>query len=47
MPDYKNPDNIGNHFEVFGYKGWPDAQDEDLGEWNPWEDEERSDNDRI
>lgn len=45
MPDYKNPDNIGNHFEVFGYEGWPDLQDNDLADWNPWEDPDRRDDD--
>ena len=45
MPDYKNHDNIGNHFEVFGYEGWPDLQDADLADWNPWEDPDRRDDD--
>ena len=46
MPDYKNPDNIGNHLEVFGYEGWPDIQDVDLAdEWNPYEDPDRRDDD--
>ena len=30
MPDNTIPDNIGYHFEVFGYEGWPDLQDNDL-----------------
>lgn len=42
MIDYKNPDNIGNHFEVFGYEGWPELQDND-NDWNPWEDPDRRD----
>ena len=32
MPDYKNPDNIGNHFEVYGYEGWADLQDDPWGD---------------
>lgn len=32
MTDYKNPDTIGNRFEVFGSEGWPDLQERD-----PWE----------
>ena len=42
MPDYKNPDNIGNHLEFYGYEGWPDLQDND-NDWTPWEDPDRRD----
>lgn len=42
MPDYTNPDNIGNHLELYGYEGWPDLQDNDT-EWNPYEDPDRRD----
>jgi hypothetical protein len=38
-----NDDAIGNHFEVFGYEGWPELQDNDLADWNPWEDPDRRD----
>lgn len=41
MTDYRNPDNTGNHLEVFGYEGWPDLQDVDFAEWNPWDDPDR------
>ena len=41
MTDYRNPDNVGNHLEVFGYEGWPDLQERDLAAWSPWDDEER------
>ena len=46
MTDYRNPDNVGNHLEVFGYEGWPDLQDVDLAEWNPWDDPDNKRGDR-
>lgn len=33
MTRYFNPDEVGNHFERYGYEGWPDLQDSD-----PWGD---------
>lgn len=46
MTDYRNPDNVGNHLEVFGYEGWPDLQDVDLADWNPWDDPDNKRGDR-
>lgn len=46
MPLYvPNDDAIGNHFEVFGYEGWPDLQeDEDGYILGPeWDEEDEND----
>lgn len=32
----------GNHFEIYGYQGWPDLQEQDPWDDIPWEDDDVS-----
>lgn len=45
MADYRNPDNIGNRFEIFGSEGWPELQESDLWEDIPEQDRRENDDD--